>query len=56
MYILFDISVLCFFALVLTVIAIARHVLTCRTSVHPQRAPESTVGNVRNQQILSERF
>lgn len=56
MYILFDISVLCFFSLVLTVIAIARLVLTFRTSVHPQRAPESTLSTVRNQQILSERF
>jgi hypothetical protein len=36
MHILFAISALCFFALVLTAVAIARHVRARRTSTRPQ--------------------
>jgi hypothetical protein len=36
MYILFAISILCFFALVLAAIAIARHVRSRKTSTNPQ--------------------
>jgi hypothetical protein len=37
MHILFAISALCFFALVLTAVAIARHVQTRRASTHSQQ-------------------